>query len=215
MKGGDYQLDQIHGREEVEAAGGKVISLPFVEGASTTDLIEKNEPQMNTDYHRSEFLSVSSERLNNYVVRQITETREYQKLLAELRANARVISISGLVAGSARALAVAALQRGRQDVCGGRRKPRAIWNRGSAICASGIPRFRDEDADNEILVLPASETDPYAGTSPHAQTLERRALALWRLQQRSLEICAANRASPRAENSHSRSDRKIGSCFAT
>ena len=41
VKGGDYQIDQIHGREEVEAAGGKVISLPFVEGASTTALIER------------------------------------------------------------------------------------------------------------------------------------------------------------------------------
>jgi len=41
VKGGDYQLDQIHGREEVEAAGGKVISLPFVEGASTSGLIER------------------------------------------------------------------------------------------------------------------------------------------------------------------------------
>ena len=41
VKGGDYQLDQIHGREEVEAAGGKVISLPFVDGASTTNLIER------------------------------------------------------------------------------------------------------------------------------------------------------------------------------
>ena len=41
VKGGDYQLDQIHGREEVEAAGGNVIALPFVEGASTTELIKK------------------------------------------------------------------------------------------------------------------------------------------------------------------------------
>lgn len=41
VKGGDYGLDQIHGREEVEAAGGNVISLPFVEGASTTTLIER------------------------------------------------------------------------------------------------------------------------------------------------------------------------------
>ena len=41
VKGGDYQLDQIHGREEVEAAGGNVVSLPFVEGASTTDIIKK------------------------------------------------------------------------------------------------------------------------------------------------------------------------------
>jgi D-glycero-beta-D-manno-heptose 1-phosphate adenylyltransferase len=41
VKGGDYALDQIHGREEVEAAGGKVISLPFVDGASTTSLIKR------------------------------------------------------------------------------------------------------------------------------------------------------------------------------
>jgi D-beta-D-heptose 7-phosphate kinase/D-beta-D-heptose 1-phosphate adenosyltransferase len=41
VKGGDYKLDDIHGREEVEAAGGKVISLPFVEGASTTTIIER------------------------------------------------------------------------------------------------------------------------------------------------------------------------------
>jgi D-beta-D-heptose 7-phosphate kinase/D-beta-D-heptose 1-phosphate adenosyltransferase len=41
VKGGDYQLDQIHGREEVEAAGGNVISLPFVEGSSTSDIIKK------------------------------------------------------------------------------------------------------------------------------------------------------------------------------
>ena len=41
VKGGDYQLDEIHGREEVEAAGGRVISLPFVSGASTTSVLQK------------------------------------------------------------------------------------------------------------------------------------------------------------------------------
>jgi len=41
VKGGDYQLDEIHGREEVEAAGGEVISLPFVPGASTTSVLQK------------------------------------------------------------------------------------------------------------------------------------------------------------------------------
>jgi rfaE bifunctional protein nucleotidyltransferase chain/domain len=41
VKGGDYSLDEIHGREEVEAAGGRVLSLPFVEGASTSSIIEK------------------------------------------------------------------------------------------------------------------------------------------------------------------------------
>jgi D-beta-D-heptose 7-phosphate kinase/D-beta-D-heptose 1-phosphate adenosyltransferase len=41
VKGGDYAPDEIHGREEVEAAGGRVVSLPFVEGASTTAIVEK------------------------------------------------------------------------------------------------------------------------------------------------------------------------------
>ena len=49
VKGGDYDLDQIHGREEVEAAGGNVISLPFVEGASTTTLITRMKPRINAD----------------------------------------------------------------------------------------------------------------------------------------------------------------------
>jgi D-glycero-beta-D-manno-heptose 1-phosphate adenylyltransferase len=41
VKGGDYSPNEIHGREEVEAAGGRVLSLPFVEGASTSSIIEK------------------------------------------------------------------------------------------------------------------------------------------------------------------------------
>ncbi|MDT7542517.1 MAG: D-glycero-beta-D-manno-heptose 1-phosphate adenylyltransferase [Acidobacteriota bacterium] len=40
-KGGDYAIDEIHGREEVEAAGGRVLALPFIEGASTTDIIQR------------------------------------------------------------------------------------------------------------------------------------------------------------------------------
>lgn len=39
VKGGDYALDEIHGREEVEAAGGRVVSLPFVEGVSSSTII--------------------------------------------------------------------------------------------------------------------------------------------------------------------------------
>ena len=39
VKGGDYALDEIHGREEVEAAGGRVVSLPFVEGISSSMVI--------------------------------------------------------------------------------------------------------------------------------------------------------------------------------
>jgi D-beta-D-heptose 7-phosphate kinase/D-beta-D-heptose 1-phosphate adenosyltransferase len=41
VKGGDWPVEQIVGREEVEAAGGHVLSLPFVEGSSTTDIIQR------------------------------------------------------------------------------------------------------------------------------------------------------------------------------
>ena len=41
VKGGDWALDEIHGREEVEAAGGRVVSLPYIAGASTTGIIER------------------------------------------------------------------------------------------------------------------------------------------------------------------------------
>ena len=41
VKGGDWGIDSIIGREEVEAAGGKVMSLAFVEGCSTSDVIDR------------------------------------------------------------------------------------------------------------------------------------------------------------------------------
>ena len=41
VKGGDYAIHEIHGREEVEAAGGRVLALPLTKGTSTTSLIER------------------------------------------------------------------------------------------------------------------------------------------------------------------------------
>lgn len=41
IKGGDYTLDTIVGREEVEAAGGQVKTIPLVEGQSTTHILQR------------------------------------------------------------------------------------------------------------------------------------------------------------------------------
>lgn len=41
VKGGDWAGDKIVGREEVEAAGGQVVSVPVVSGYSTTEIIRK------------------------------------------------------------------------------------------------------------------------------------------------------------------------------
>ena len=41
VKGADWCLEEIVGRETVEKAGGVVKSIPFVEGASTTQIIRR------------------------------------------------------------------------------------------------------------------------------------------------------------------------------
>jgi rfaE bifunctional protein nucleotidyltransferase chain/domain len=41
VKGGDWPGNQIVGREEVEAAGGKVVLVDVVEGYSTTEILRK------------------------------------------------------------------------------------------------------------------------------------------------------------------------------
>ncbi len=41
VKGGDWGPDEIVGREEVEAAGGRVMPIPLEPGYSTTSLLER------------------------------------------------------------------------------------------------------------------------------------------------------------------------------
>jgi rfaE bifunctional protein nucleotidyltransferase chain/domain len=41
VKGGDYQLHEIVGREAVLARGGQVLALPFLPGYSTSALLER------------------------------------------------------------------------------------------------------------------------------------------------------------------------------
>jgi rfaE bifunctional protein nucleotidyltransferase chain/domain len=41
VKGGDWRVDQIVGAPDVIAGGGKVCSLPYIEGRSTTQIIAR------------------------------------------------------------------------------------------------------------------------------------------------------------------------------
>ncbi len=41
IKGGDYQLDEIVGRDFVESYGGQVLTIPLIEGRSTTNIIKR------------------------------------------------------------------------------------------------------------------------------------------------------------------------------
>ena len=40
VKGGDWSLDEIVGRQEVEAAGGRVLSIPVVPAFSTSSILQ-------------------------------------------------------------------------------------------------------------------------------------------------------------------------------
>ena len=41
VKGGDWSLDRIVGRVEVESDGGRVLTIPFVDGSSTSDIVRR------------------------------------------------------------------------------------------------------------------------------------------------------------------------------
>ncbi len=41
VKGGDWPVEAIVGGEAVRAAGGRVLTIPFVEGKSTTDIVSR------------------------------------------------------------------------------------------------------------------------------------------------------------------------------
>ena len=41
VKGGDYTKNNIVGAKEIESWGGKVVIIPFLQGFSSTSIIEK------------------------------------------------------------------------------------------------------------------------------------------------------------------------------
>ncbi|MBI1762322.1 MAG: transcription-repair coupling factor [Acidobacteria bacterium] len=109
------------------------------------------------------------------------EDEQFQRLANEVRAGRRVVNVAGLANG-AKALALAALQR----ATGKRLAVVSLRSKDLEALEDDLRFFyctlNDRaECDNEVFVLPVSESDPYSGTSPHADILERRALALWRL----------------------------------
>jgi transcription-repair coupling factor (superfamily II helicase) len=150
----------------------------------TEDRVGWQRPSSPVVRPRSFFMSSTTQTINTLqsALRRVTETPEFKRLADEIKRGARVVSISGLVAGSARALALAALQRETGKLF-------AIVTQSNRDLEPWEDDLRfwycalagKKHCENEVLILPSSESDPYAGSSPHPETLERRALTLWRL----------------------------------
>jgi transcription-repair coupling factor (superfamily II helicase) len=105
---------------------------------------------------------------------------ELNKVARELSAGRPSVVVSGL-AGSARALMLAALEK----MTGRRMVYVARSNREVEEFQSDVEFFYcalngKSSCETTVLAIPATETDPYNGTSPHAEVLEQRALALYR-----------------------------------
>jgi transcription-repair coupling factor (superfamily II helicase) len=116
------------------------------------------------------------------ILQAIRDLPEFKQVADEINRGARVVSISGLVAGSARALALAALQRETGKlfaVVAQANRDLEPWEEDLRFWYCALAG--KQSCDQEVLLLPSSESDPYAGSSPHPDTLERRALTLWRL----------------------------------
>lgn len=101
-------------------------------------------------------------------------TRALDDLKKEIDRGTRVISLNGLTSISAKAFVLARLREMTDNkfvVLAGTNRDLEQW-----LCDL-------EFFDSPAVGLPAFETNPYSGASPHAETQERRALALWQMAQ--------------------------------
>jgi transcription-repair coupling factor len=111
------------------------------------------------------------------------ESAALNELAAGLAQGQGALVLSGL-AGSARSLLIAALEKKlRRRVVFITRSNREVEEIQPDLdffyCAlNGL-----ESCEEQVLTIPALETDPYDGTSPHAEVLEQRTLALHRAAQ--------------------------------
>ncbi len=115
---------------------------------------------------------------------------ELEKLAAGIRDGQRIISLSGLTSTSAKAYMLSRLQAET-----GKHFAVVTDSNSDAEAWEGdLEFFFNVESKNPVatapgsdksalLTLPSFETDIYSGVSPHAETLERRALTLWRLAQ--------------------------------
>lgn len=108
----------------------------------------------------------------------LSETQsEFARLYDELKRGKRAVSLSGLTSISAKSYVLTKLQAetGKTFVVV------TDSNRELESFECDMDFFQTQFAKSPILTLPSFESDVYSRISPHAETQEKRALALWYL----------------------------------
>jgi transcription-repair coupling factor (superfamily II helicase) len=107
----------------------------------------------------------------------------YDELKKAILGGSRVVSVAGLTSSAAKAFFLSRLQ----TETGGSFVVVTESNTTLEAWESDLGFFR-RGSKKTIITLPSFDTDPYSGVSPHAETQERRALALWQLGQAKPDI---------------------------
>lgn len=102
---------------------------------------------------------------------------ELESLRNELKRGTKVISLSGLTSISAKSYALSKLQSETGKIF----VVVTDSNRELETFESDLRFFQSEKQNPLVLTLPSFESDVYSNLSPHAETLEQRALTLWHL----------------------------------
>ncbi|HEX6126775.1 MAG TPA: transcription-repair coupling factor, partial [Pyrinomonadaceae bacterium] len=103
---------------------------------------------------------------------KLDTTPEIQRVIAEIDRGVRVVSVDGLTSVSSKAYVLAQIQK-----ASGKRFVVVTHTNEDLEAWSCDLEFWNAPAST----LPSFETDVYSGISPHAETQERRALALWQM----------------------------------
>ncbi|HEV8593474.1 MAG TPA: hypothetical protein VGQ55_15320, partial [Pyrinomonadaceae bacterium] len=111
----------------------------------------------------------------------VTKNNEIKRIADDLATGARVVSINGLTSTASKAFILSQLS----STTG---KPIVVVTESN----SELERFESDLRfwlrDKSVVNVPSFETDIYSGVSPHAETQEKRALALWTLSKSPTDI---------------------------
>ena len=120
---------------------------------------------------------------------------EFERLREAVKSGTRIISLNGLTSIASRAFILAKLQAETSKtfvIVTDSNKELEDWE-----CDLEFFNSRSKIPDSNsnksgILSLPSMESDIYAGVSPHAETLEKRALTLWKLAEKKPDFVVAS-----------------------
>ena len=111
----------------------------------------------------------------------------FEQLRREVLGGSRIVSLSGLTSTSAKAYVLARLYAATGKkfvVVTDTNTEIETWTGDLGFFLNAGP----ETPNSKLVPLPSFTTDPYSGASPHAETQEERALALWRLARGEVDI---------------------------